>query len=275
MIFKNVTSERPIVAWWSGGADSAVACWLCLLWYGRERVIVVFIDTGNEDEDTYRFLADCEKWWGVTIKRIRSKKWDCIHEVWEHYLSLNTAKGAICSTELKRLVRIDFQNKNTYAYQAFGFDADEKQRAKNLKKNSPDSKPIFPLIAGGYKKGAAIEILNKNGIRVPRSYTMGYRNNNCLQTGCVRGGIGYWKKYKEDFPDRFAKMVEMERNLSHIKGEPVTICKEQSLGKRALVFLEHNPEFPDVWDISMVQGRKVKPLMECNGFCGGSIDKDA
>ena len=61
-------------------------------------------------------------------------------------------------------------------------------------------------------------------------------------------------------------MVERERKYSKIKGEPVTICKDQSKGG-GLIFLEHNPDFPGFKDISMIKGQPVKSLMECNGFC--------
>ena len=144
-MFENISKDNPVIAWWSGGADSAIACWLCLKWFGKENVKVIFIDTRNEYDDTIRFKHDCEKWYGVAIHTIASKKWINIEEVWEHYLSLNTATGAICSTELKRMVRQDFQMRNNYAYQAFGFDAKEIDRAKNMRKNYPDSRPIKQL----------------------------------------------------------------------------------------------------------------------------------
>ena len=258
--------QNPIIAWFSAGADSAITCWLSILWFGKENVRVIFIDTKNEDEDSYRFKKDCEAWWGVEIETLTSEKWDNIEEVWDHYLSLNVATGATCSTELKRLVRQDFQMRNEYSYQAFGFDAKEIDRAKNMRRNYPDSRPIFPLIYELVTKGDSIKMLQKNGIEPPNSYKMGYSNNNCLQTGCVKGGIGYWQKYKIDFPDRFFKMAMREHRLSKMKGEPVTICKDQSKNG-GLVFLLPNPDYPQMKDLSMMKGRKPEPLMECNGFC--------
>lgn len=270
MMFKNVSKENPVIAWWSGGADSAIACWFCLLWFGKECVRVIFIDTGNEDIDTYRFKSDCEKWWGIEIETIKSNKWDSIEDVWEHYLSLNVATGAICSTELKRLVRQEFQLKNNYSYQAFGFDAKEINRARAMKRNYPDSRPIFPIIYELLHKGESIAILQKNGVEPPNSYKMGYSNNNCLNTGCVKGGIGYWQKFQRDFPERFDAMAEREHHYTNMKGEPVTICKDQSKGG-GLVFLKPHPDYPSMKDLSMMKGRMAEPLMECNGFC--SVDK--
>lgn len=260
-----ISKEYPVIAWWSGGADSAITCWLCLKWFGADKVRVVFIDTKNEDHDTYRFKKDCELWWGVQIETISTTKWDSIEDVWEHYLTLNTATGAICSSELKREVRQQFQLQNNYSYQAFGYDIEELHRAINIKKNYPDSKPFFPLVIELINKRDSIGMLQKNGITPPVSY-LNFLNNNCLETGCVKGGIGYWQLFQVIHPDRFDRMAEREHEYTNKKGKPVTICKDQSKGG-GLVFLKPHPNYPDMKDLSMMKGRKPEPLMECNGFC--------
>ena len=56
-----VSSEYPVIAWWSGGVTSAVTCKICTDWFGAENVRIVFIDTNNEDDDTYRFMKECQK----------------------------------------------------------------------------------------------------------------------------------------------------------------------------------------------------------------------
>lgn len=263
----NVSPSNPVIAWWSGGITSAVTCWKCILFFGKENVRVIFIDTGNEDDDTYRFKADCEKGWGVAIETIRNESYSSIEEVWERYLSLNVANGAICSTDLKRKVRQDFQKNNAFSYQAFGFELDETSRAKSMKLNYPDSRPIFPLIYNLLSKKDCIKIVEGEGIRIPVTYKLGFNNNNCFKTGCVQGGIGYWQKMKREFPDKFDKMAAVEHDLTNKKGKPVTMLKDQ--GKEGgLVFLKPHPAYPFVKDISMMRGREPKPLMECNGFCG-------
>lgn len=264
--FEGVSKESPVIAWWSGGGDSAITCWLCLQWFGKENVRVVFIDTKNEDDDTYRFKKDCEKWWGVSIETISSNKWDNIEEVWESYLSLNVATGAICSTELKRKVRQDFQLRNSFSYQAFGYDVNEADRAIAMRDHYPDSKPIFPLFIELVDKKKSLKILQKAGVEPPDSYKLGYSNNNCLKTGCVKGGIGYWQKYRVDFPESFDRMAAREHYYTNQKGQPVTICKDQSKNG-GLVFLKPHPDYPEMKDLSMMKGRAPEILMECNGFC--------
>lgn len=264
----NITAnkEYPVIAWWSGGITSAMTCKLCLDWYGPENVRVVFIDTHNEDEDTYRFLLDCEQWYNVKIESISSKEYTNIKDVWYKYLSLNVAHGAICSTELKRKVREQFQKDNQFSHQAFGYEPKEWQRALAMKLNHPDTKPIFPLIYEILTKGNCGKIIQKNNIKLPRTYELGYHNNNCFKTKCVQGGIGYWQKVYADDRQAFDEMAFIEHDLSRLKGEPVTMLRDQAKDG-GLLFLKHNPQFPDIKDISMKKAYPVKPLFECNGFC--------
>lgn len=262
----SVSINNPVIAWWSGGLDSSIVCKLCIDQFGKENVRIVFIGTKNEDEDTYRFLKDCEKWYDKEIECITSAKYKEIKEVWREYLSLNVATGAICSSELKREVRIKFGRENRFEYQAFGFDSKEYKRANGMLKNYYFIKPIFPLIEAGHSKQQCLNMLNEAGIRIPRVYTYGFLNNNCFKTGCVQGGIGYWQKMKLEFPDKFDAMAEMEHELTNEKGEPVTMLKDQSKDG-GLVFLKPHPDYPNMKDISMMKGRKIEPLRECNGFC--------
>jgi len=265
--FDLISKYNPVIAWWSGGLDSAIVCKLCIDKFGRENVRIVFIDTKNEDPDTYRFLKDCEKWYALKIETISSKQYSSIKEVWREFLSLNVATGAICSSELKREVRIAFGKKNAFSYQAFGFDKKELKRANGMLKNYYFIKPIFPLIEKGYSKQNCLDLLNFAGIKIPVVYSYGFHNNNCFRTGCVQGGVGYWQKMKLDFPDKFDDMALMEHELTNEKGIPVTILKDQSKISKGLVFLKPHPDYPGVKDISMMKGVTIKPLAECNGFC--------
>jgi len=265
---------NDIIGWWSGGITSAVTCKAIIDIYGLDRCRFIFIDTKNEDADTYRFKDDCAKWYGKEIETISAigDKFNSIQEVWEHYKSLNNATGAICSSTLKRDVRLKWQKNNEFAHQAFGFDLDEPKRVRSMAKNHKPAKPIFPLWMLGLDKKDCIQIVEEEGIEVPRAYHLGYSNNNCLLTGCIQGGIGYWQKVQRDDIDKFNTMADMEHKLTDLKGKPVTMLKDQ--GKEAkesdnqLLFLKPHQDYPTVKDISMMKGREVKPLMECNGFCG-------
>jgi len=263
-----------IIGWWSGGVTSAITCKSIIDLFGIDNCRFIFIDTFNEDDDTYRFKKDCEKWYGKEIETISSigEKYNDIKDVWYKNKSLNVAHGAICSSELKRRVREKWQKENDFKHQAFGFELYEHNRAKGMVLNHPTSKPIFPLLMFGYTKKDCIDILESNNIEIPRMYKLGFLNNNCFKTGCVQGGIGYWQKIKREFPDKFESMAKVEHDLTDIKGSPVTMCKDQSNEAKKsgnqLIFLKKHKAYPHIKDISMIKGREPKPLFECNGFCG-------
>lgn len=258
-----------IIAWWSGGIASAVTCRLCIDEYGLKNVRVVFIDTKNEHEDTYRFLEDCEKWYGCKIETLTHPDYTDIREVWRKYKSLNVATGAICSTILKRRVREMWEKVNDYESQAFGFDTGELNRAKGMALNYPDINPIFPLIEKKISKQKATQIILDAGIIIPEMYILGFSNNNCFGTGCVQGGIGYWQKIQREYPEKFEAMARMEHELTNLKGAPVTMLKDQSKGG-GKVFLLPNADYPEIKHIGMMKGREPKSLLECNGFCGAN-----
>lgn len=269
---------KKIICWWSGGVTSAVACKLAIDLYGRENCRVIFMDTVNEDEDTYRFINDCSVWYKKPIEVITyiGSKYDSIQSVWRQYKSLNSGQGAICSSSLKRDLRLAWEKENIgqWLHQVFGFDISESKRARSMKLNHPQSNPIFPLMLHAMSKKECIEVIEAAGLSIPRAYYMGFLNNSCLKTGCVKGGIGYWQKMRRDMPEVFQAMADMEHELSLAAGYPVTCLKDQSNEakektdkKDALVFLVKNPMFPNNKELSDMRECKVEPLVECNGFC--------
>ncbi len=271
---KHIMKEKinDIICWWSGGITSAVACKLAIDLYGRGRCRIIMIDTFNEHDDTYRFKVDCEKWYCMKIETITAigNKYTSIQDVWRRFKSLNVATGAICSSELKREVRIRWQKTNEYTHQVFGFDINEPKRAKSMTLNYPNAKAIYPLLLHGISKQMSIKIVQNANIQIPISYKLGFHNNNCLKTGCVQGGIGYWQKMKRDIPANYYEMGAIEHELTDIIGRPVTMCRDQSKQAKATgqfqVFLIPHPNFPDYKCIDDIEGREPKPLFECNGF---------
>ena len=77
-----------------------------------------------------------------------------------------------------------------------------------------------------------------------KSLWLGFQNNNCLKTGCVQGGIGYWQLYRRKFPDRFDRMAEREHKLTDIKGKPVTMLRIVKNKITYPLFLKPHPDYP-------------------------------
>ena len=91
--------KTRVIAWWSGGIASALACYWAVQTF--KNVAIVFFDTRNEDDDTYRFMRDCETLYGQKIEIYTNERYSSIEQIWYDNLTLNTATGAKCSSELK------------------------------------------------------------------------------------------------------------------------------------------------------------------------------
>lgn len=200
------------ILWFSAGAASAVACKLALEKYNDPAVY--FIETGSEDPDSFRFIQDCEKWFGIPVVTLKSKTFSSHWEVIEKTHFLNSAFGARCTKELKRKVRYQLQDElKAWECQIIGYDVTEKKRALRFSQQNPNVKAVYPLIDAGISKSECFGILEKAGIKRPLMYDLGFPNNNCI--GCVKGGKGYWNLVKRVYPDAFDRMAKLERKINH------------------------------------------------------------
>lgn len=220
--------ETFVLGWFSCGITSAVACKLAIEKYKRVELFYMEIDTAHPDNE--RFIADCEKWYGQKINRIRSKKYTDQFDVIEKTRFVNGPSGARCTKELKKTVRFDLEeklkpnlyepDKTKYSNQVHGFEfkVDEITRAIDYAMDYPYTNPVYPLIERRLTKENCAQIILDAGIEIPAMYKLGYNNNNCI--GCVKGGKGYWNKIRTDFPVHFKKMAIVERKVGHscIKG---------------------------------------------------------
>ncbi len=238
-----------VLAWFSCGDASAVAAKLAVVKYPSE-CEVLYCDTfAYEHQDNRRFFRDVEHWLGRGIKVLRSLEYTDIYDVFESTRGLIGPKGARCTTELKKNVRVAYQHPDDI--HIFGFTADEAHREERFRKDNPELFAEFPLIEAGLTKRDCHSIVREAGIELPMMYRLGYKNNNCI--GCVKGGIGYWNKIRRDFPEIFAKMAATERRLG------ATILKLRGGGVTRRIYLDELP--PNV-------GRyESEPDIECGVLC--------
>jgi len=199
--------SRTIV-WFSCGAASACAAKIMLLENPDSQL--VYCDTGSEHADNTRFLKDIEKWLETKVTVIKSLKYKDTWQVFSERRYLSGPKGALCTTELKKIPRFVFQYPDDV--QVFGYVAGEERRAERFKQQNFDVMMRVPLIETGMTKGDCLATIRQAGIELPAMYKLGYVNNNCI--GCVKGGMGYWNKIRVDFPDVFDRMGRQERELN-------------------------------------------------------------
>lgn len=248
-------TER-VLAWFSCGAASAVAAKLTVEKY-PDIAQVLYCDTlAHEHPDNRRFMDDVAKWIGRPVILLRSTEYSDIYDVFERTRWLIGNEGARCTTELKKVVRKDYQRVDDL--HIFGFTADESRRVKTFFAENPDLAAEFPLIDQAITKVRCFEILREAGIALPAMYLMGYKNNNCI--GCVKGGAGYWNKIRKDFPEQFARMAAMERTLG------ASILKDRKGGEERRLYLDELPP---------TMGRYKSELsIECGVVCEHGVEEN-
>ena len=242
-----------ILAWFSCGATSAIACKMALQMY--DDVKVIYIETNSGHPDNMRFLKQCEFWFDHEIEIRQSTKYKDVDDVLLRAKYINGPNGASCTYHLKKEVRYQIEKEvGTWDGQVWGFDYCEREinRAIRFIEQNPDTKPLFPLIENLISKEDALGMLKKAHIEIPMMYQLGYDNNNCI--GCVKGGMGYWNKIRKDFPERFKRMAEIEREVG-------ATCLKDKEGKVWLDELDPN------------RGDEVKAIVpDCSLFCQLEFD---
>lgn len=195
------------VGWFSCGCSSLVACKLA------RPDKVIYIHVANQHPDTIRFLTEAGGVLG-DIEILQSMEYVGVDDVITTKRYINGPAGAACTLELKKRVRQEWEKANferhTYVW---GFDVTETSRAERTMESMPEFNHEFPLIENGLTKEDCHALCEDWGIKRPAMYDLGYPNNNCV--GCVKGGMGYWNKIREDFPAVFKRRAKQEREIGH------------------------------------------------------------
>ena len=190
-----------IVCQFSCGAASAVATKLTLAQHGKTRVVeVINAYLLEEHADNRRFAADCEGWFGRHINVLRDKRDGASTiRVFRRKQFMMGPRGAPCSRALKRDLLDKWKQPGDVM--VLGFTAEETDRLDDFRERNPDRPVLAPLIDAGLGKDDCKAMVERAGIALPAMYRLGYDNANCI--GCVKGGEGYWRAIREDFPEQF------------------------------------------------------------------------
>lgn len=218
------------LAWFSCGAASAVATKL------TPEAVPAYCETGAEHPDNERFLADCERWFGRKVTRLKSDKYVDTWDVWTKRRYLAGVDGALCTVELKVAPRLAFQRPDDVHVFGYTADAGDVDRAGRLRAAYPELTIATPLIDRGVTKDGCLAMIERASIKLPALYPLGFRNNNCLP--CSKAtSASYWALVRERFPDKFERMAKLARELD------VRLCRIN--GERAFI-----DEIPFDWPIN-------------------------
>lgn len=232
------------ISWFSCGAASAVATKLAIA-SSETPITVAYCKVREEHPDNERFLKECEEWFGQEIVVLMNETYDgSIFNVFEKNY-MRTPSGSPCTRALKKQVRQSFERPDDR--QVFGYTIEEEARLDRFidANNDVDIWPI--LIERNLTKADCLAMIQNAGIELPEMYKLGYNNNNCI--GCVKGGIGYWNKIRQDFPEHFKRMADLEKRKGY------TVLKD----KNGPIFLH---------DLDADRGNYPKePQIDCGIFC--------
>ncbi len=239
-----------IVCQFSCGAASAVATKLALAQYGAAhdvQIINAFIK--EEHEDNRRFLADCEKWFGQSVTVLRDEKYGASTiEIFRRKQFIKSRYGAACTTELKRKLLDKWKQPGDVM--VFGFTAEETDRLDDFRERNPDRPVIAPLIDAGLSKSDCKAMIERAGIELPYMYRLGYDNANCI--GCVKGGEGYFRAIRQDFPEQFNELADLQESI----GPNAYLFRNRATGERY-----------SLRDIPPGEARRNEGLPSCSFFC--------
>lgn len=213
-----------IVAQFSCGAASAVATKLALAMYpGRVSIINAYIH--EEHADNRRFADDCETWFDQEIITVRDTKYAASAiQVFETVGYIKGPQGAACTTRIKRGLLRKFEMPGDIL--VLGYTAEEVDRYHDWQEAWPDRPIVVPLIERGLTKEDCKAMVERAGIKLPAMYRLGYANANCI--ACVKGGLGYFRAIREDFPEQFERLAQAEEKVASLHGENAYILRHRS-----------------------------------------------
>jgi len=216
--------RERVVCQFSCGAASAVATKLALAQYGS-RVVIVNAFIEEEHEDNRRFAADCERWFGQAITNLRDTRYGASAiKVFETVGYIKGPRGAACTQRIKRGLLRTFEQPGDVL--VLGYTAEEQGRFDDWLDDWPDRPVIAPLIERGLTKEDCKAMVVRAGIELPLMYRLGYDNANCI--ACVKGGLGYFRAIREDFPEHFERLAQAEDKVAALHGEDAYILRHRS-----------------------------------------------
>jgi hypothetical protein len=237
-----------IAVWFSCGAASAVAAKKTIELYPKADIRILNNPVKEEHSDNVRFLKDCENWLGKKIESVTHPDFpdaSCV-TVWEKRRYMGGIHGAPCTLLLKKGARQHWEKENPMDYHVLGFTADEKARHDRFVLTERDN--VLPvLIDLEITKESCFTILREAGIELPKIYSYGFPNANCV--ACVKAtSPTYWNLVREKFPEEFEERARQSRDI----------------GAR-LVRVNNKRIFLDELD-PKARGRKIKSW-DCGTFC--------
>jgi hypothetical protein len=223
---KKVTMRHVVMM--SSGAGSAVAAKRVVDRYGADATTLLFADVNGEDDDNYRFLHEATAWLGAELV-VLDNDGKTIWDVFKERRFLGNSRVDPCSRVLKRepmrkWLEDNCQPDDCVSY--LGFDWTEGDRLDRAAGHWTPWAVECPLMwEPMLDKGDALDLLYEAGIEPPLLTRQGFPHANC-GGGCVKAGIGQFKRLLRMAPDTYAEWETNEQELRDLLGD-VAILRDR------------------------------------------------
>jgi hypothetical protein len=242
--------KTRVVVGFSGGVTSAWCAGWALRMFDRDDVTLLFHDTLEEDEDTYRFMREMADKLDKPVVNWSDGR--SATQVFRDENAIANNRMAFCSRILKAEQRDSyFEGIRAHGpveiINVVGFSPRETARIQRawIRGQAAGYTVRFPLVEEGVTKQQTADWCAKTmGVRLPRMYEWS-EHANCV--GCVRGGKAYWLKVREHRPDVYEQRSALEREFGH------TILKDTTLEQLAITGLKRKVRQRESIDIGVCE----------------------
>lgn len=223
------------IIFYSSGISSYCAAKRTIANHGTDNTILLFSDTGIEDEDNYRFLHESAGFLGCELVVVKNPNDATVFDNWRSRRAIANNRMPFCSFDMKHKPAKNWLKDNSTKEDVFvvGISWDEIHRLEAIERGWAPNKVWAPLIEPPYLD--KIQMLNESvsdGIQPPRLYQYGFSHSNC-GGGCVRAGQAHWRHLLKTLPEVFAKWEREEKAMQEYLGrDDIAILTRQINGEK-------------------------------------------
>lgn len=199
--------------------------------HGTEGMVLLFADTKIEDEDNYRFLHEAADNIGARLEIIADGRspW----EVMRHEKIIGNSRIDPCSKILKRQLLDRWRNANCDPATTeiiLGIGWDEAHRIERVQSRTAPWRYTAPLCDKPWiSKRDCIAWAEREGVKAPRMYAMGFPHANCGGF-CIKAGQASFALLLKNFPERYAAHEAEENSMRDLVGDH-SIMKQRVNGE--------------------------------------------
>lgn len=210
--------------------------------YGAENTHLVIAALGNEHDDLWRLIAECERLTGLTVKRIiydaekgyienpPKAQYPTIWDIFDSQKMMGNSLADPCSRMLKRETMRTYIAKNfhpKFSVLHVGITRNEIDRMIAIRRNWTKAgyeveADLCDLELEGESKDRCLKALGW----VPELYQRGHKHNNCAGF-CVKAGHSEMARLLYYDPDTYYYHAQKEREFQKRNDTKATIMRDR------------------------------------------------